>query len=324
MDISIRTAGTEAVYGGNVSDSGAVGKNKTIDARTLSLNFDKENYADTKRANARRQAMSIIGNAWDSDNSKSKKIQNLDEQRASLAEERRQYQSKMNDIDTSKEQLRDEYGVDENSSEQKDLELLEKYQRNKTGTSYEEFSDEEIARLKELQNEPLTEYQKRALELDNVKNGMDTEVQRIDMKLEALNMNILAARNEQAASQEMQDAQDMAGQILNAAERDVVLETINEAKETIDERRDESEEKAEEAEEKKAETDAADAKTKEERDNENIVKGESESDALELNQKLNSQSTDNVAEAQKQIAQIMKQNNLINEDIKGIDIDLSF
>jgi hypothetical protein len=60
MDISIRTAGTEAVYGGNVSDSGAVGKNKTIDARTLSLNFDKENYADTKRANARRQAMSII------------------------------------------------------------------------------------------------------------------------------------------------------------------------------------------------------------------------------------------------------------------------
>jgi hypothetical protein len=324
MDISIRTAGTEAVYGGNVSDSGAVGKNKTIDARTLSLNFDKENYADTKRANARRQAMSIIGNAWDSDISKSKKIQNLDEQRASLAEERRQYQSKMNDIDTSKEQLRDEYGVDENSSEQKDLELLEKYQRNKTGTSYEEFSDEEIARLKELQNEPLTEYQKRALELDNVKNGMDTEVQRIDMKLEALNMNILAARNEQAASQEMQDAQDMAGQILNAAERDVVLETINEAKETIDERRDESEEKAEEAEEKKAETDAADAKTKEERDNENIVKGESESDALELNQKLNSQSTDNVAEAQKQIAQIMKQNNLINEDIKGIDIDLSF
>jgi hypothetical protein len=324
MDISIRTAGTEAVYGGNVSDSGAVGKNKTIDARTLSLNFDKENYADTKRTNARRQAMSIIGNAWDSDNSKSKKIQNLDEQRASLAEERRQYQSKMNDIDTSKEQLRDEYGVDENSSEQKDLELLEKYQRNKTGTSYEEFSDEEIARLKELQNEPLTEYQKRALELDNVKNGMDTEVQRIDMKLEALNMNILAARNEQAASQEMQDAQDMAGQILNAAERDVVLETINEAKETIDERRDESEEKAEEAEEKKAETDAADAKTKEERDNENIVKGESESDALELNQKLNSQSTDNVAEAQKQIAQIMKQNNLINEDIKGIDIDLSF
>jgi hypothetical protein len=230
----------------------------------------------------------------------------------------------MNDIDTSKEQLRDEYGVDENSSEQKDLELLEKYQRNKTGTSYEEFSDEEIARLKELQNEPLTEYQKRALELDNVKNGMDTEVQRIDMKLEALNMNILAARNEQAASQEMQDAQDMAGQILNAAERDVVLETINEAKETIDERRDESEEKAEEAEEKKAETDAADAKTKEERDNENIVKGESESDALELNQKLNSQSTDNVAEAQKQIAQIMKQNNLINEDIKGIDIDLNF
>jgi multidrug efflux pump subunit AcrB len=137
-------------------------------------------------------------------------------------------------------------------------------------------------------------------------------------------MNILAARNEQAASQEMQDAQDMAGQILNAAERDVVLETINEAKETIDERRDESEEKAEEAEEKKAETDAADAKTKEERDNENIVKGESESDALELNQKLNSQSTDNVAEAQKQIAQIMKQNNLINEDIKGIDIDLNF
>ncbi len=322
MDISIVKA--DGAFNGGAAVVGVNGNNKNIDARQLTLNYDKDNYSDNKRANARRQAMNIISNAWDSDTKKSQKIKNLEEQRASFAEQRADYQSKMKDIDKEREQLMDEYGVDKDSSEQKDLELLEKYQRNKSGTSYEDFSDDEISRLKELQNEPLTEYQKRSLELSSLRNGLDMEVQRIDIKLEAVNMNALAARNEQAASQDMTDAKDLAGQVLDAAERDVVLEAVNEAKENIDEKRTESEEKAEEAEEKKAETEAADAKTKAERDNEDIVKGEAESESIELNHKIDSQSTDNVAEAQKQIQQIIKENNLINEDIKGIDIDLNF
>lgn len=103
-----------------------------------------------------------------------------------------------------------------------------------------------------------------------------------------------------------------------------MLKLINDGKETVDDKKDEAEEKADKAEEKKEEFQTDDAKTKTEKDNENIIKGESEAEQIEQNYKIKSQSVDNVAEVQKQIQQIMKDNNLINEDIKGIDIDFNF
>ena len=106
--------------------------------------------------------------------------------------------------------------------------------------------------------------------------------------------------------------------ILEAAEKDIMLKLINDGKETVDDK------KADKAEEKKEESQTDDAKTKTEKDNENIIKGESEAEQIEQNHKIKSQSVDNVAEVQKQIQQIMKDNNLINEDIKGIDIDFNF
>ena len=54
-------------------------------------------------------------------------------------------------LDSATEYLK-QFGVEDDSTEQKDLELLCKYQDNLLG-EYKEFSKEEIERLEELQTE---------------------------------------------------------------------------------------------------------------------------------------------------------------------------
>ena len=66
-------------------------------------------------------------------------------------------------MENEKEAYRVDYGVDKDSQEQKDLELLEKYQNNRYGSAEDTFSKEELERLKELQNTPLTGIRRRYL-----------------------------------------------------------------------------------------------------------------------------------------------------------------
>lgn len=325
MSISIRTTYNNAGYDYSSSNVSSDSKSRrSIYAKDLTLSYNDNNYIDNKRKNARNQAMKLINDAWNRDDGLVKNIQDLNDDKANQVVKKQELLSQMKRIDDTKEALRKEYGVSKDSDEQKDLELLEKYQNNKTGASYDDFTDEEIARLKELQNQPLTEYQKRILELNGVKDGLDIETQRIDEKLMRMTISILMAETDQAASQDMINSQDAADQVLEAAEKDIMLKLINDGKETVDDKKAEAEEKADKAEEKKEESQTDDAKTKTEKDNENIIKGESEAEQIEQNHKIKSQSVDNVAEVQKQIQQIMKDNNLINEDIKGIDIDFNF
>ena len=63
---------------------------------------------------------------------------------------------------------------------------------------------------------------------------------------------------------------------------------------------------------------------KERKEQEEIIEGQAEADKLEMNANIRSNDVDHVTEAQKQIVRIMKDNKMLNEDIKGIDIDLNF
>ena len=67
-----------------------------------------------------------------------------------------------------------------------------------------------------------------------------------------------------------------------------------------------------------------DEKRKERKEQEEIIEGQAEADKLEMNASVKGNDIDHVTEAQKQIVRIMKDNKLLNEDIKGIDIDLNF
>ncbi len=305
--------------------TGAKENIKAINARNLNLMTDRQQMMDEKRTGARKQAMKLISDAWKSDNKATDNINNMAKAKDDIALRNNELRSKLKDIKNSQEALREQYGVDKDSEEQKDLELLMKYQDNKTGVFSDKFSKKEIDRLKELQSQPLTEYQKKALMINAGKDSIYDEIDRNETKAFALTMSINDAKTDKLKSQDMIKAQDAADSILEAAEKDIYGNLINEGKNNIDDKLEEDKEEAEEAEKKKEEreeqVDEAKEKRKEEQD---IIEGEIETRKLEQSVSVTDEKTNNMEQAKSQVNQIMKKNNMINEDIKGIEIDLNF
>lgn len=151
--------------------------------------------------------------------------------------------------------MQEEYGVADGSQEQKDLELLEKYQNNMNGSSYDQFSDEELSRLKELQNAPLTEYQKKVLNLNSMKGQVSVEADRKQFEVNALTASISDATLEQLKSRDMEKASDAADEIMDSANKEILGMLIEEGKNNADEKVEEEKEKAEEAADRKEEQD---------------------------------------------------------------------
>lgn len=300
------------------------GNEKSIDARGLNLNSGM-NAIDAKRQSARKQAMRFVKDAWGRDEKVSNNIKNMQDEKAAKISEVNELKSKTKDIDKQKEMLREEYGVDEDSQEYKDFKLLEKYQNNKSGASYDEFSEDEIKRLKELQETPLTEFQQKALELNGIKNEIDVQAQHGEDEIRAMTSSISDAKIEQEKSQDMLKANDAAEQILDAASKDIVGMLLDEAKEHIDEQTKENKEKAEKIKEEQEKKDELLEKAKERREEqEDIIEGQTEVNKLEIDNSVQAQTVNHMDEAQKNITKLLSENHMINEDIKGIEIDLNF
>lgn len=323
MSLTIRTNMDNKGFG--ISEPQNRNQNKkSIDARSLTLN-PTTNPVDAKRNSARKQAMRLISNAWSRDEKVAKNIQGMWDEKQTKIDELNELKSRTKNIEDEKKMYKEAYGISDDSEEQKDLELLEKYQNNRNGSASDSFSEEEIDRLKELQSKPLTEYQKKVLSLNSVKGKMDIDIDRKKAELMAMTGDIAKAENEANASQDMLDAQNAADTLMEAATKDIVGMLVQEAKDHIDETADEQKEKAEEAKKEKEEQEERIEKAKEDREEqEKIIEADMEADELQQNVKLESQNVDHVEEAQKSIQRILSNNHMINEDIKGIEIDLNF
>ena len=323
MSISIKAGqGSSDVYPAAQESSQP---RKTIDARNLKGLDPKRSGIDKKRENARKQAMKLVQNAWNRDEKSAAEQIDLEAQKADKLTEVQKLTEQMKNIEETKKNLQEKYGVDPDSKEQKDLELLEKYQNNVTGASYDSFSEEEKERLKELQNTPFTDYQKEVLKQNSVKSALSREVERKNREVAALQEAVTDSTIDQLKSQDMLKAQDAAGQILDASGKEILNMLIQEGRDNIDEDAKEEQEKAEKAQEEKEKkqekTDDAKEKRKEQ---EELLKKQTRSDQMEQKLSMQNQSDNQVNHAQKQIQKILKENHLVNEDLKGIEIDLNF
>ena len=261
MSLTIRSTMNNQAAAQGLNDAGKSAENtgesknrKTINASELNLKPYKDNQIDAKRLRARKQAMKLISDAWKSADKTDKNIDDMKLDKLNKLDEITELKKKVSDLENEKEAYRVDYGVDKDSQEQKDLELLEKYQNNRYGSAEDTFSKEELDRLKELQNTPLTEYQEKALKLNSSQIHFKDEIGQKELKIACTTASIALA----------------------------------------------------------------------EIDREEIIEGQAEADKLEMNANIRSNDADHVTEAQKQIVRIMKDNKMLNEDIKGIDIDLNF
>ena len=280
---------------------------------------------EQRKKMAGKQAMKLISDAFGRDIKSQESIDKLRELKSQKLDELKDKNKSMADIESQKEALMKEYGVTEDSDEMKELELLKKYQNNRMGILTGEFSDEEIEKLKSLQGTSRSEFQARYLELNDAYNQYQKDAGEIEDDLKVLTANINIQKNDLNASQDMAKAQDAADAILDAASKEAIGLMMQEAKDNIDKTAEEEKEKAEKIKEEKEELQEKIDKTKERNEEQKkIIEESAEATKLDQNISVKTQDTSAVAEAQKSIDKILKDNNLISDDIKGIEIDLGF
>ena len=224
------------------------GRNKTQDTKTRSTVFAGDlmlgqgNQIEQKKQTARRQAMKLITDAWGRDELASQSIKDMEQQKADYVEQMQEAKEHEKTFEKGKKELQEQYGVADDSQEQKDLELLEKFQNYKNGSHDESFTKEDVDRLKELQNLPRTEYQEKALRLNQIAGSMKVTASNAKDKL-----------IDQAKSQDMLKAGSAADDILEASNKEIMGLLIQDGKEHIDKEQEEAQKKAEEQKEKRDE-----------------------------------------------------------------------
>ena len=279
----------------NTDNSKQPRNRKTINVSELNLKPYNDNQIDAKRLRARKQAMKLISDAWKSADMRDKNIEDMKLDKLNKLDEITELKNKVSGLENEKEAYRADYGVDMDSQEQKDLELLEKYQNNRYGSAEDTFSKEELDRLKELQNTPLTEYQEKVLKLNSSQIHFKDEIGQKELKIACTTASIALAEIDRDKSQEMLKAQDSADQIIGAVEGEVKNLLVNEGKDNIDDKVEENKEKADEAEKKQEEQqEKIDEKRKERKEQEEIIEGQAEADKLEMNANIRSNDVDYV------------------------------
>ncbi len=302
-------------------------KGDTVFAGNLGQNLGQKGIIGQKREKAQNQAMRLIRDAWGRDQKAAGAIDDMRMEREERLAKVNELRAIIRDIETEKSALQKEYEIDLDSQEQKDLELLEKYQNatDNPGTTKYEFTQEELDRLKELQDMPRTEYQKKALKLNGQAKDMKKIVDREEQTAFSLTKSITNAKLEQLKSQDMQKAGEAAEEIHQAVNEEIVDLLLQEGKESVDEKMEEEQEKAEKLQEKQEEQEerieAAKGRREEQKE---IIQGEAKAEQLSQAATLEVQNTSNVEAAQKQIQKLIEENNLVNEDLKGIKINLDF
>ena len=295
-----------------------------MDGRFLIAGSSKEQI-EKKRKLAQKQAMKLVKDAFSGDQATKQNIEDLKAQKAEKVAEYQEKMQQIGNISAEKDKLRETYGISKDSQEQKDLELLEKYQNNKLGFFSDDFSKEEIDRLKELANEPRTEYQKQVLSLNGKKTALQSDADLMQQQIMVLTQNQSDAKVDQLKSQDMLKAGDAAEEIQKAASDEIVGMVIADAKEKLDKELEEKKEEAEKKTEEKEEQDERIEKAKEERkEDREMIEGDLDAEKLQADASIQKQSVTQSEETTQRINQIMKKNHLINEDLKGIEIDVNF
>lgn len=237
------------------------------------------------------------------------------------------------DIDVANEQvkffsgeqeaLKEKYGIEEDSREQQDLELLLKQREARKPSnqpSMIEFSEEELERLKELEGQPLTEYQSRYLELEDSKEIYRKEIDECHKTcLEESNI-IKGIKQERLKSHGMADAQKKKDEMMMEAGKEAANMLMDEVKDKIDKDREEQAEKAEEkAEKEEKEEERLEAIREEKKEEESAEEGEELFDVLRSEGGIQPDSTKE--EIKQEVKKMLNEMNLLVEEIKGAAVD---
>ncbi len=323
LKVTQNNANNTVIAANSAVSKQAENKGKSLFAGKVNSKTDA--LIDQKRKDAKKQAMKLVSDAWGKEQAKDKKTDDKRKLRDNLLTQIKDSKGRLADIDEAKGRLQQEYEIDPESQEQKDLELLEKYQDYLNGVLDGEFSDEEIDRIKELQFETRSEYQVEALKLNKDAANEKKSIRKLEWNESLVRGSISSDKFDKLKNKDMVNANDAADELKEASKKEILNLLIQEGKDNVDEKTEEDQEKVQQAQEKKEEQQERIDKAKEDKkDQEEIIEGEMEKSKLDMESSVKQNSVSHMEIAQKNVSKILKENHLVVEDLKGIEIDFGF
>lgn len=308
-------------------------KQRSADMGPASILTGKSDPIEQKSAVARKKASKIIGDTFSGEKKIDEDVQNrmamIRHYESMLGEANR----RLAEIDEGKEALRQEYKVDPDSQEQKDLEILEQYHRDAGW-----MSPEDLNRAMELAQQGYgngyTEYQQRALELDRGKEPHLDNLKKAQKGIIEENAAIRGISLERLKYHKMVDAVGQSEEILENASEEILGMLVDEAVDHIDEK---SEEEIEKAEEKKEEKKEEQEKLEEAREHREEMEALADPEKAEREHKRTESESDPIYgdvlteailkmdgvknDVQKEVADMVSKMKLVAEDLKGLKVD---
>lgn len=289
----------------------------TINGSRLNLGDD---LVEEKRKKAKSLAMELMLDVYNSD----KKLDDTAKEKSAHAKklyaENEEAVRMISDIQKEKENTNELYGVNEDSGEAKDLDILRRG-RESMGNPQAVLSEEEYARYKELYANGLSDYHQRMLSLDSdekIYRDKISDNMKDIVKDYAFNRNLSIER---LKSHDMLDAKKQGEQIVEAASKEIIGQVMQDAVDNIDEDMEKEKEDALEKkqEQKELEQRIEKAKGEEHKDDSNEELMYEIDNALDNVNKIGS--GDTAKSPEKSMGLMVAQLQLSAEDVKGLVVD---
>lgn len=262
--------------------------NNVIFAGDLNLN---EDTVYNRKQQANRQALRSLIKPYNNDRNIDEHVTSLIDKQSTLLSEGKSASEQIQRLEEQKKGLQSTFGVQADSEEQKNLDILEK-----SIFHPEKLTDDEYEQLKNMGS--LTDYQKEALKFDAMQKLWQEKVDDAAKDYSDIFYTLNGIALERLKTHPMVDAQKEAEKIIESAIKEAIGTLVQEGKENVDEKIDENKEKAEKEQDKKA---AADDNT----DKAGL------SEAEQTNQ----------IKLADEIKSFVQKQNMLEEDLKGIVVD---
>lgn len=271
-----------------------------------------------KKQQRQKEAMKVVMSTHKMEKEIDDSIEGKSAHIEKLMEENDKANGFLNDLKGQMRQAKEDYGVLDDSQEQKDLELLQKEYDIKNHRSNASLTDEERKRLADLGE--MTEYQKQSMELYKQADRWKGEMEENQKVMKGETGAIRSIKMERLKRHAMVDAEVTKEKMLEAASKEIIGMLKEDAKEKIDEKAEEIKEAAEEREEKKEEKEEAIEATKENKEEvEAAVEHTRERIQDMTEQALDSD--DITRDLEDEVKKLMEAEKLLEEDLKGMAVD---
>ena len=332
------TGGSQVIYMGggdlqtmrraseeNQTDARGGEHKKTIFAGDMKGDFDAISH---RKEQLQKQAMKVVMDQFETDGKTDTRLRENRDRIAELKEEASEANRQAQDTARRQEEITEAYGVKPDSQEAQELELIRRARKAMKGE--ESLSQEEWQQVAEL-GEP-TEYQRRMLELDEVRERYQDTVDESNEEIAQISEEITDTKLAMLKQHGMADALKEKDSMMEAASKEVLGMLMAEAKDKFDDKWEEMVEHAKEKAEEEAEEEEKKAeREQEEQQQEEALRkasgqGTQESAAVETpaappQQLKMLDMTAKQEKVQQEVEKIVQDAALLLEDVKGIAVD---